>query len=122
MADTQVTGTPVAAPVAQVAPVAPAAVAPAVVASVQGSGGYASQMGAAASNAMRTVTESPGLMVAAVFILLIIIFVAIYIYVQLKVGLKYYTALAKPLHLNKVSTTSLASDASFPKAAGREFT
>jgi len=136
MADAQGTGTSgapvvpavgataaVGAPLAPaVAPAVGAPLAPAVAPATAVGSGYASQMGAAASNAMRTVTESPGLMVAAVFILLFIIFVAIYIYVQLKVGLKYYTALAKPLNLNKVSTTSLASDASFPKAGGREFT
>ena len=61
-------------------------------------------------------------MVAAIFVLLLIIFVCIYIYIKLKSNLKYYEVLSKPMYLNNLKNMTLTSDSSFPKANGTQYT
>jgi len=77
---------------------------------------------AAIADVSKKIMESPGLMVASVFVLLLIIFVIIYLYVKLKSNLKFYEVLSKPIYLNNLKSMTLASDSSFPKASGPTFT
>jgi hypothetical protein len=77
---------------------------------------------AAITDLSSKVMESPGLMVASIFVLLLIIFVIIYLYVKLKRNLKFYEVLSKPVYLKSLNKMTLASDSSFPKGQGNQFT
>lgn len=116
------------APAPTPTPPAPVATAPASAPAVEEAAavGTVAAAAAAASTAVsdlsQKVMESPGLMVAAIFVLLLIIFVCIYIYVKLKSNLKYYEVLSKPMYLNNLKSMTLTSDSSFPKANGAQYT
>ena len=109
---------PVAAPVVSstAAPVASATAMPTSMASA------ATAASAAIADLSSKVMESPGLMVASIFVLLLIIFVVIYLYVKLKRNLKFYEIIAKPVYLKNLKSMTLASDSSFPKGRGSQFT
>lgn len=110
------------APVAAAPAAAPAAPAVEEVAAVGTVAAAAAAASSAVTDLSKKVMDSPGLMVAAIFVLLLIIFVCIYIYIKLKSNLKYYEVLSKPMYLNNLKNMTLTSDSSFPKANGTQYT